>query len=916
MDVVGTASAVLGILQVGFSLAKAIRETVKDYKDAADDLIGLAQEIESTLYLVSQLDRLVVDNKKTGTFNDGGLAELNRCLKNTEQIVEALVELLTKTGVSHPPGTKVNPENLIISRPHRRKWLGQKSRVKDKQEELNKVRLEVTTIILLRDTLQADPNSNKAMQQALVAAERDRRRKARTHRKRQNRNAQIRQPTADTHKLKTGMHPIRIAIPSPPRTVRRNGRRGLESFAYQVEVSPPDPIAENPIQRTMPRSDRADDDPDSNKIAMEKEVAGEDANGSTASENVGNGKKATGNSADEDTMSDNPAYASVGNLGSNVAVDSALQRLASGISPAIPHSVYPSQPELSREAIIEEFKRQTKADGMKLSEAYQAMMERAMQHAGRDEPDHGLRRFVESEYAQEWSGMFGDWLPGTRPELAGSPIANKVKVKTSKLPKWSFNKAEHKQYRPTTPESQSLDIPRSAHLLVVQRQADKPNILRLNPPDKLQRPDLHKTGLIWSNFEDDIKEAIWQTLRLEFVLPGGLQWILHDATILHPGPSLLTRGLLRLVPRLEYKKVNSDSYIVVFVSTKSKQSRTGGFGQVDIADHDTSGGPTGPVGAISGPYSQQNYERLYRPETAITPQELHYIPNYAEDAARDPRRYTDSPAFPRHGSGRLADRIPLGPMPSDWMLTKRVPINRIPADRMPSYEFPQPLYAMSPPNNADRDYQQEPPRCRDRDSPGRNGYPPLSEETRVGAQRPRMPARLPSPARRSALLESDLRRPNRRIASTGLFDGMCFRPPSGSNQSSSKLDSSDESGDRGSGYDTRGDSPRRDRRYHRDARRRPGSLRSDDDDMESGDRSDDSLDDDELYDQLLRKFTGRGLRERQTTNGDSDGRVNGGTKADVDGNADQDGIGDESIHVDAGDTDKIIDGFADDRAIE
>jgi hypothetical protein len=178
MDVVGTASAVLGILQVGFSLAKAIRETVKDYKDAADDLISLAQEIESTLYLVSQLDRLVVDNKKTGTFSDGGLAELNRCLKNTEQIVEALVELLTKTGISHPPGTKVKPENLIISRPHRRKWLGQKSRVKDKQDELNKVRLEVTTIILLRDTLQAEPSSNKAMQQALITAERDRRRKA------------------------------------------------------------------------------------------------------------------------------------------------------------------------------------------------------------------------------------------------------------------------------------------------------------------------------------------------------------------------------------------------------------------------------------------------------------------------------------------------------------------------------------------------------------------------------------------------------------------------------------------------------------------------------------------------------------------------------------------------------------------
>jgi hypothetical protein len=69
MDVVGTVSAVLGIVQVGFSLAKAIRETVKDYKDAADDLISLAQDIESTLYLVSQLEKLILDNKKTGVFD-------------------------------------------------------------------------------------------------------------------------------------------------------------------------------------------------------------------------------------------------------------------------------------------------------------------------------------------------------------------------------------------------------------------------------------------------------------------------------------------------------------------------------------------------------------------------------------------------------------------------------------------------------------------------------------------------------------------------------------------------------------------------------------------------------------------------------------------------------------------------------
>lgn len=435
MDVVGTASAVLGILQVGFSLAKAIRETVKDYKDAADDLISLAQEIESTLYLVSQLDRLVVDNKKTGTFNDGGLAELNRCLKNTEQIVEALVELLTKTGISHPPGTKVKPEDLIISRPHRRKWLGQKSRVKDKQDELNKVRLEVTTIILLRDTLQADPSANKAMQQALITAERDRRRKARARRKKQNGNGQVRQPRPNAHKITTGRSPTRINIPPPPSIISRSGRRGFESFAYRAEGSSSGPNKEIATKRARSRSDRANGSPDSNKVMIEKDLAEEDANATTASENVANGKKRTGNPVDENTTSDNTAYANVADLSFDVAVDSAVPRLASGNSPAIQHFVHQRQPQLSRGAIIEEFKRQVKADGIKLSEAYQAMMERATKSLEHDESDHGLRKFLEAEYAQEWASMFGEWLPGTRPELVTSPNARKVE-KPSKLQRY------------------------------------------------------------------------------------------------------------------------------------------------------------------------------------------------------------------------------------------------------------------------------------------------------------------------------------------------------------------------------------------------------------------------------------------------------------------------------------------------
>lgn len=461
-----------------------------------------------------------------------------------------------------------------------------------------------------------------------------------------------------------------------------------------------------------------------------------------------------------------------------------------------------------------------------------------------------------------------------------------------------------------TSTSPSLEISRSVHLLVIIEHGDKPDILRLNPPKRLERPDIRRTGLIWTSFGDDIRNAIWETLRFVFALPDGFQWVLHDATMLDPGPSLLARGLIRLLPRLEYKKVDNDSYIVVFVSTNSKQARTGGFGQVDIADYDTPGGSPVDAATIPGPYSLQNRRRQYQPGTAVPLTGRHYTPAYTgEQDAIYSRPYGGAPAFAPLGHGPPADRIHRDRMPVD-----RIPVNRMPADRMtvdrmhdrmqidpmqdvrmpfdqmPSYPFSRRRYSPSPPGFQERRYPQRTPRPRDGDSPGRNGHPPLSEDKHASAPRARMSARLPG----------EFSNYNRRRRSD--------RSSSESTESfwSAPADSSDEFGGRRFAY-----SSPRDHREHL-AHRRPNSLQSDD--VESGDQSDDSLDDDELYDQLLRKFTGHGMRERETADGDSDGDVDGGTDEDVDGNADQDVTGDESNHVEAGGADKIIGGDADDTA--
>lgn len=47
LELVGGVSAVLGLAQIGFSLAKAIREVAQDYKEAKGDIVSLAADIDS-----------------------------------------------------------------------------------------------------------------------------------------------------------------------------------------------------------------------------------------------------------------------------------------------------------------------------------------------------------------------------------------------------------------------------------------------------------------------------------------------------------------------------------------------------------------------------------------------------------------------------------------------------------------------------------------------------------------------------------------------------------------------------------------------------------------------------------------------------------------------------------------------------
>ena len=116
-----------------------------------------------------------------------------------------------------------------------------------------------------------------------------------------------------------------------------------------------------------------------------------------------------------------------------------------------------------------------------------------------------------------------------------------------------------------------FNVTRRAHLLVVEQTDGKTLITRMAPLKRPKRPDVRRTGLIWSGLKDDTRKATWRSLWSGFALPHGDQWSLYDATSVQPEPSLLTRMLVRSVADLEYSDKRTNGYIIVFVASRNQE---------------------------------------------------------------------------------------------------------------------------------------------------------------------------------------------------------------------------------------------------------------------------------------------------------------------------------------------------------
>lgn len=162
---IGEASAVIGVVQVGFSLARTLNTYIGDYKDSRDSIISLAAELDATIIQVKELNALVADNKASNSLGEGSKKLAEKCVKDSERLIKRLVELLTKARLPEDPDAIVNikPGDIIVGKLTRAYWPLIKPQVDVVKSELHVMK---TDILLARSCIQSQSGSTPAVRAA------------------------------------------------------------------------------------------------------------------------------------------------------------------------------------------------------------------------------------------------------------------------------------------------------------------------------------------------------------------------------------------------------------------------------------------------------------------------------------------------------------------------------------------------------------------------------------------------------------------------------------------------------------------------------------------------------------------------------------------------------------------------------
>lgn len=145
---IGEASAVLAFVELGFSFASALAKYTRDYQKAAAEIGGLPEKLEETVGLISDLQGLLEQNETTHCWTDAGVKRAHQNVRDCEQILKTLQNLLLKAGIP-PDKAEITVEDLELSIVTKATWpLKYKPKVEDAKENLDKLYNRISVTIL------------------------------------------------------------------------------------------------------------------------------------------------------------------------------------------------------------------------------------------------------------------------------------------------------------------------------------------------------------------------------------------------------------------------------------------------------------------------------------------------------------------------------------------------------------------------------------------------------------------------------------------------------------------------------------------------------------------------------------------------------------------------------------------------
>ena len=141
---VGEASAIIGVAQLGFSLAQTLNTFVGDYKDARKTLTRMSAEIDSTSLALERLGDLA---KKGRLYGDKGVMEAAALAGSYGEVIRSIRAMLKKRNQNLNQNT-VKVDEIELSCFQKIQFAFLKPRLEISQLEVSRIKADLTLTYL------------------------------------------------------------------------------------------------------------------------------------------------------------------------------------------------------------------------------------------------------------------------------------------------------------------------------------------------------------------------------------------------------------------------------------------------------------------------------------------------------------------------------------------------------------------------------------------------------------------------------------------------------------------------------------------------------------------------------------------------------------------------------------------------